>query len=139
MSNKIQTGANTLCFLNGQQTGVVTAINYRELSNHLPEFGLDSPEAFELSPTTVMIQGQIQVLMLRDDEALEKRGVTDGLPHIATEPYFTLEIQNRLSGFSIMKVERAKIDDQSWNVSAKGFYVGSFTFKGLMVKNHSNQ
>jgi hypothetical protein len=139
MARRVQIGANVVCIINGQKWGAVTGLNYRMLSPRLEERGLDSMEAVELSPTVVSVQGSIQLLMQQNDEGLEGRQVTAGLPYIPSEHYFSLMLQDRLSAYIIMRVDHASVEEQAWTMSAKGLVQGQFTFKGLMAKNHYNQ
>jgi hypothetical protein len=139
MSNRIQVGANLLCIINGQRWGAVTGMTYRLLSPRTEERGLDSMEMTELTPTTVSVQGTVQILMQRDDEGLEGRQLTAGLPYISSEHYFTLMLQDRASAYIAMKIDHASVDEQTWNPMAKGMVQGQFSFKGLMAKNHYNQ
>lgn len=139
MPNRVQVGANIVCIINGQRWGAVTGLTYRELSPRMEERGLDSVEMTELSPTVVSVQGTIQLLMQRNDEGLEGRQVTAGLPYISSEHYFSLMLQDRQSAFIVMRVDNASVDEQTWNPMAKGMVQGQFSFKGLMVKNHYNQ
>jgi hypothetical protein len=105
----------------------------------MEEQGLDSMEMTELAPTTVRVQGTIQLLMQRNDEGLEGRQVTAGLPYISAEHYFSLMLQDRQSAFIIMRIDHASVEQQTWNPVAKGMVQGQFSFKGLMAKNHYNQ
>ena len=138
MPNRVQIGANVVCWINGQLWGAVTGLQYSANSPRLEERGIDSMEAFELSPTTVSVTGTIQVLMLRNDEGLEGRQVTAGLPYISTEHYFSMMVQDRSSGFIIMRVDNASVDAQSWSYASRSLIMGQFSFKGLMAKNHYN-
>ncbi len=138
MLNKVQVGANVVCWINGQQWGAVTGLQYNENSPRTEERGIDSMEAFELAPTVVGVTGNIQLLMVRDSQGLEGRQVTAGLPYISSEHYFSMMLQDRTSGFIIMRIENASVDGQSWSPVARGMVRGQFNFKGLMVKNHYN-
>lgn len=138
MANRIQVGANTICWINGQRWGAVTGFSYQQSSPRAEERGIDSMEMFELSPTVVSVQGTIQLLMIRDQEGLEGRQITAGLPYISTEHYFSIMLQDRSSGFIIMRIDNASVEGQSWAVMAKSFVQGQFSFKGLMAKNHYN-
>jgi hypothetical protein len=135
----VQVGANLICIINGQRWGAVTGIQYTLASPRMEEQGLDSMEATELSPTVVRVQGTIQILMLRNDEGLEGRQVTAGLPHISAEHYFSIMLQDRQSAFIEMRIDHASVESQTWNPVAKGLVQGQFSFKGLMAKNHYNQ
>lgn len=139
MPNRIQVGANLVCIINGQKWGAVTGMQYTLSSPRMEERGLDSMEATELSPTTVGVQGTIQLLMIRNDEGLEGRQVTAGLPYISSEHYFSIMLQDRQSAFIEMRIDHASVENQTWNPIAKGMVQGQFSFKGLMAKNHYNQ
>jgi hypothetical protein len=121
MPNRIQVGANLVCIINGQKWGAVTGLQYT------------------LSPTVVGVQGTIQLLMQRNDEGLEGRQVTAGLPYISAEHYFSIMLQDRQSAFIEMRIDNASVEQQTWNPVAKGMVQGQFSFKGLMAKNHYNQ
>jgi hypothetical protein len=77
--------------------------------------------------------------MIRDDEGLEGRNITAGLPYIPEERYFSLMLQDRFSGFIIFRADYCKVEGQAWNINAKQMVVGQFSFKGLTARNHFNQ
>jgi hypothetical protein len=139
MGNRVQVGANLICIINGQKWGAVTGIQYSLASPRMQERGLDSMEATELAPTVVSVTGTIQILMQRNDEGLEGRQVTAGLPYISTEHYFSIMLQDRQSAFIVMRIDFASVENQTWNPIAKGMVQGQFSFTGLMAKNHYNQ
>jgi hypothetical protein len=137
--NKIQVGANIVCRINGKIWGAVTGLQYRLLSPHIEDRGVDSMVAAELSPTITSVMGTVQVMMIRDNEMLEGIGATQGLPYIATEQYFSLSIEDRSDGFSTLRVDRALVEEQQWNMATKTVVTGQFTFKGLQGLTHYNQ
>ena len=139
MANRVQVGANLVCIINGQKWGAVTGIQYALASPRMQERGLDSMEAAELAPTIVSVSGTIQILMQRNDEGLEGRQVTAGLPYISAEHYFSIMLQDRQSAFIVMRIDYASVENQTWNPIAKGMVQGQFSFTGLMAKNHYNQ
>jgi hypothetical protein len=139
MPNKLQVGANLVCIINGQKWGAITGLQYTLSSPRMEERGLDSMEMTELAPTVVSVQGTIQLLMQRNNEGLEGRQVTAGLPYISAEHYFSIMLQDRQSAFIVMRIDHASVDNQTWYPVAKGMVQGQFSFKGLMAKNHYNQ
>ena len=139
MANKIQTGAGSIVLLNGQMWGIVTGLQYQLSSPRAEDRGLDSLEAFELGVTTTSVAGSISVLMLREDEGLEGRNITAGLPYISEEQYFTLEIQDRASGFSILKIEFCSLESQGYQFQPKNLVQGTFSFKGIQGRTHFTQ
>lgn len=136
---KLQVGANVACWINGQQYGLVTDIEYNELSQREPEYGLDAMEPAELSPTTTLVVGTIRLLMARESEMLEGMQITAGLPFISSERYFSIMLQDIATGFIIMTIDYASVDGQSWSMVNKNLVRGQFNFKGLMARNHYNQ
>jgi hypothetical protein len=139
MANKVQVGAGLNLLLNGANYGIITDFQYQMLSPRVANRGIDTMEMSELAPTTVEVQGTVQVLMLRDDEGLEGRQLTAGLPYISTERYFSLMLQDRSTGFIVMTISYASIEGQSWAVRPRNLVQGQFTFKGLMARTHYNQ
>lgn len=139
MANRVQSAAGTVCLINGQVFGIVTGLSYQLGSPRTEYRGLDSLVPFELGISSVSVSGTIQVLMLRENEGLEGRGITAGLRFVEQEPYFTMELQDRASGFSIMKIDDASMEVQGWQFAAKSLVSGSFTFKGITAKTHMNQ
>ncbi len=139
MPNKLQVGANIICRINGQDYGIVSGIQYTLTSPSDEERGIDAIEPFELSATITQVQGVIQVFMLRNDEGLEGRNITAGMPYIPEERYFSLMLQDRYSGFMIFKADYCRVESQSWNMQTKSIVTGQFAFRGLTARNHFNQ
>lgn len=137
--SKIQVGANVVCRINGKIWGAVTGIQYRMISPRFENRGIDSIVAAELEPTITTVMGTVQLVMIRDNEMLEGIGATQGLPYISTEQYFSFSIEDRTDGFSILKVERALVEEQQWMMATKQLVTGQFTFKGLQGLHHYNQ
>lgn len=139
MPNKLQIGANITCRINGQDTGIVFDIQYSMSTPHSEDRGIDSLEPFDLSPNMTEVMGTIQVYMLRNDEGLEGRNVTAGLPHIPEGLYFSLQLEDRDSGFLIFKADHCVCEVQQWRMATKSIVVGQFSFKGLTARTHMNQ
>lgn len=139
MANKLQSGASVRCVINGQNMGTISDFTYTMLSPRDEDRGLDSLEAFELSPNLVGVQGSFSVFMVRNDEGLEGRNVTDGLPHISREKYFSILLQDRLTGFIFFKAERCSVEHQTWKLVARGLVTGQVSFKGTMGYTHFSQ
>ena len=137
--NVIQVGADVVCRINGKIIGSVTGLQYRLLSPRVEERGIDCLTGFELAPTGTSITGTIQIVMVRNNEGVEATGATSGLPEVLNEPYFALHIEDRANGFSILKASQASVEEQTWDIRARGIVMGQIVFKGLLAANHFNQ
>jgi hypothetical protein len=138
MRNKVLVGAGIRCLLNGVDIGIVTGIQWNIQTAREEEKGIDVLGAYELSPTSTSVSGSLSILKIRDDGGLEGWSIVKPLPQISEDEYFTLELKDRLSASTYLKVEHAAIDGQSWSVSARGIASGQFSFHGLTAKSNYN-
>ena len=134
MRNKILTGAGIRCLVNSVDLGVVTGIQYNIATAREEDRGIDSLAPFELSPTSTSVSGSISLVKIRDDGGLEGHNIVKPLPYISEDEYFTLELKDRLTGSTYLKVTHAAVDGQSWSAQARGIVTGQFSFHGLTAK-----
>lgn len=138
MRNKVLTGAGVKCLINSVDIGIVTAVNWSFQTSREEDRGIDSLAPFELSPTATSVAGTVSVYRIRDSGGLEGLNIVKPLPEISSDEYFTLELKDRLTGSTYLKVEHAAVDGQGWSVSAKGIMTGQFSFHGLTAKSNYN-
>ncbi len=138
MRNKLVVGAGVKCYLNGVDLGIVIGINWSVTTQREEEHGLDTLHPFEASPMATSTNGTIQVYRVRDDDGLEGYHLVRAMENIELDQYFTIELKDRVSGVTYLKVNHASITAQSWSVGAKGVLTGQFSFVGLSSK-HGNQ
>lgn len=131
MRNKLIVGAGVHCLINGVNVGIVSGINWTFNTARDEERGIDALTPFELSPNMVSISVQVQVYRVRDDAGLKGYGIVEEPMHIDEDFYFTLELKDRVSGATYLKVTQAAVDSQTWGVNAKGVMQGSFACHGL--------
>lgn len=135
MRNKIAVGAGIRCLINNVDIGIVNGIQWSFMTTREEDRGLDSLEPFELSQTHTSIQATVSVYRMRDSGSLEAFNIVKPLARIPEDEYFTLELKDRLTGSTYLKVDHAAVDGQSWSASAKGLVTGQFTFHGLTAKS----
>jgi hypothetical protein len=138
MRNKVLVGAGVKCLINGVNIGVVTGIQYSIQTPREEDRGIDSLAPYELSPTSVSVTGALSIIKVRDDGGLEGWNIVKPLPNISEDEYFTLELKDRMSGSTYIKVDHAAVDSQGWSVSARGVVTGQFSFHGLTAKSNFN-
>lgn len=136
MRNKLAVGAGIRCLINNVDIGIVNGIQWQFMTAREEDRGLDALEPFELSPTHTSVQATVSVYRMRDSGSLEVFNIVKPLSRIPEDEYFTLELKDRLTGSTYLKVEHAAVDSQSWSASAKGLVSGQFSFHGLTAKSN---
>jgi len=134
---KVLRGADIKVYINGQPIGVATAVRWEASDGRHAIYGIDQYTPFELAPGQTEIKGTVELVRLRIDGGLEGRGIHAPESKIMLEKYFALALVDRSTDTAILVVDNAAVNQQSWQVMAKGEVTGSFTFEGIGWTNET--
>lgn len=124
-------GAQLVVLINGRVIGEVTSFSYSSMTPHPEVPGIDQLLPFELAPSAVKIAGTVGVLRRQGTGGLEGRGIVASLQNIPEQRYFSLLIVNRRDQTSFFRADRCMVQQQQWEVAARGRVAGSFSFSAL--------
>lgn len=125
------TGARVVCYINGTEYAVVTGAGWQVSYQRKAIYGLDSPTAYEIAPTTVSVTGTLRVLRSVLDGGAEGYGYVAFPKDIYLEQYVTINLIDRRSDSVLFSANRCSILSQSWEVPSKGLVQGSITFQAI--------
>ncbi len=135
MAGKLQVGAAVVCRINGIDYGFVTGIKLDTPTPRGKARGIDSPFIIDLMPTTIETGGSVEVLRLINDGGLEARNLVLSPRYFIVEKHFTLELVERQTDTILYRAKYCSVENQSWNVVAKGMVTGTFNFTGVVAYN----
>lgn len=137
MSSSLLQSAHLVVFVNGFVFGEVAAFSFDSPTPHAERRGLDSVEAYELSPTTTKAQGSMSIYRVRGGGGLEGRGIVAPSSHLPRERYFSLLVVDRSTGKRFFQADYCKVTNQAWTADARGRVMGSMTFEALQWVNEA--
>lgn len=131
MSAATISGAQLLCYINGQLFGRIVGFNYQSSTPSIDVRGIDSDQPFEFMSGTTSLTGSISCYRLSGDGGLENLGVTSKYADLTLLKYFSIQIIDRKNNLSIFKAQKCRLENQNWSVGSRGIMQGSFSFKGF--------
>lgn len=137
MFQKTISGASLKLYINGIPFGIASSISWKTNAGRKPLYGIDSVLPFELAPGAQAVTGTITCTRLRGDGGLEGRGLSAPDHFIALEKYIDILIIDRVTGLTVLKVDKAAINTQSWQATARGLLEGNFEWEGMEWENES--
>lgn len=135
--SKILVGAHILCFINGRLFGECNSIQWQPQTPRIRRGGLDSLQAYELSPGPVELNGTIGVHRVRAAGGLEGRGIVAPPNLIPRERYFSILLVDRVTGQKVHQADFCMVESQTWSYAPHVIVGGSFSFKGIEWANEA--
>jgi hypothetical protein len=132
---KVIVGAGVILYVNGKPYGRVSAFSFSSSTSRKSQYGLDSLEPFELSPTVTKISGQISLYRTIGDAGAEGASMTVSYEELPREKYFSVQLVERLSDTTIFDARYCSLESQTWSVSQHGIMTGQIEFEALDFNN----
>lgn len=133
MITKSLTGAKIKLYINSSLFAIATDIDYTIDYGRSAIYGLDRYTPFELAPGQVSVRGSVKCVRLHFGGSLEDRGVVAPESQLLSEKYISIQLVDRLTDRVLIKIDKAAVSRQSWNVESKNIVKGSFEFEGLTM------
>lgn len=131
-------GAHLKVFVNGKLLGYATAVpTLKVMTSHGDLRAIDSPVVRSRVPRMYGVNGTMQVLRGRSTGGLEGAGMVPSAQAMLRQKYLTIELQDRITQDIVFSVRQCDVDDQSWQIQAKGLVVGTFNFTGITFDNEA--
>lgn len=134
---KLLTGAGVVCYVNGEEYGVVSGASWQVTYNRKAIYAIDSPTAHELAPAIVTITGTLRVFRVMLDGGAEGFGYVTFPKDIFAEEYVTINLIDSKSDSVLFNSNKCSVMSQSWDVPAKGLVTGTITFQAIDWSNEA--
>src|SRR6185312_4953643 len=135
---RLLVAARILVIINGQQYGRCAGIQWTSSTPKKKARSVDSPLVQEYMPTTLEVTGTMTVYRMIADGGLEGAGIQAPQIQQSREKYITIQLVERETDTTILQINQATIEGQSWNAVAKGLLMGSFSFSGVIFSNEAD-
>lgn len=133
-------GAHLKVYVNSQLLGYVIGTptwNVRSEWGRLRE--LDSVLTRQLAPRFYEVSATIQVLRGRSTGGLEGAGLVPTAEAMLRQKYLTIEIQDRITQDIVYRAVQCAVQQQQWQMNARGIVTGTFNFDGITFANEATQ
>lgn len=137
MEQKILVGARIRAYINNRLLGTVTRFSFSSDTGSKAYVGIDSYAPYEISSGMTKISGSIGFLRTIADGGLEGAGIIAPFKMLSREKYFSIVLVEALSNTIVFRCDKAKIQAQSWEIPAKGKFVGVANFVGIEWSNEA--
>lgn len=138
MPPRLLTAARLIVSINGVMYGRCGGISWAPVAPKKAARGVDSPLVQEYMPTTIEITGQMTVYRMIGDGGLEGAGIQASQIDISREKYITIQLVERQTDTTVLQINQATVQSQSWNAIAKGVVMGQFSFAGVIFTNEAS-
>lgn len=130
------TGARIVFRINGAKVAFANALNYTVAHAHQPVDVLDQLEPAEYAETGYTVNFTATLFRVSNQSAISL-GLRPKLQDILTQPELTAELIDRVSGATIMLVERVKCTQEDMNVDARSLAQTTLSFVGIKMSDEA--
>lgn len=132
--------AHLKCYVNGVLLGYVMGVPGWQVKSAWGELReIDSVITRQLAPRMFGVSGTIQILRGRSTGGLEGAGMVPQAEAMLRQKYLTIELQDRISQDIVYRALMCEVQQQDWQIQAKGLVVGTFQFIGIIFSNEATQ
>lgn len=124
------TGARLVFRVNGQKVAFANALNYTVAHAHQPVDVLDQLEPAEYAETGYTVNFSATMFRVSNQSALAI-GLRPKLQNILTQPELTAELIDRVTGATIMLIERVKCTQEDFSTDARSLAQLTLSFVGI--------
>lgn len=135
---RIIAAARILVVINGNLYGRCGSISWNVANPKKSIRSVDSPFVQEYAPTTLEVTGSMTIYRLINDGGLEGAGISAPMIDQSREKYVTIQLIERETDTTLLQINQAAIQGQSWNAVAKGLLMGQFSFTGIIFTNEAD-
>lgn len=124
------TGARVVFRVNGAKVAFANALNYTVQHQHQPVDVLDQLEPAEYAETGYVVNFTATLFRVSNQSAIAL-GLRPRLEDILTQPELTAELIDRISGATLMLIQRVKCTQEDFNVDARSLGQTTLSFVGI--------
>lgn len=137
MRPRLISAARISVYINGKLYGLCGGITWTATSPKKAARGIDLPYVQEYMPTTFEISGSMSIYRTLGDGGLEGQGLQAAQIDQSKEKYITILLVERDTDETLLKIDQAVIESQSWNAIAKGLLMGQISFRGIIFTSQA--
>lgn len=130
-------GAQINVYLNGSRLNQVTSFSLHSSEHRREVYAVDQNEPYELIPTQSRVQGTLHLYRILNDGGAQGLGMSGGIDNMVNERYFTLLVTDRNSDSVIFQASECALNDESWDMSARGVVTGVVDFTAITWNNEA--
>lgn len=123
-------GARVVFRVNGQKVAFANAMNYSVQHQHQPVDVLDQLEPAEYAETGYVVNFTATLFRVANQSAISL-GLRPRLEDILTQPELTAELIDRITGTTLMLIQRVKCTQEDFNVDARSLGQTTLSFVGI--------
>lgn len=128
--SQTSTGARVVFRVEGQKVAFANSMNYSVQHQHQPVDVLDQLEPAEYAETGYTVNFSATLFRVSNQSAMAL-GLRPRLEDILTQPELTAELIDRVTGATIMLIQRVKCTQEDFNVDARSLGQVSLSFVGI--------
>jgi len=124
------TGARIVFRVNGTKIAFANALNYTVAHAHQPVDVLDQLEPAEYAETGYTVNFTATLFRVSNNDAISL-GLRPKLQDILTQPELTAELIDRVTGATLMLIERVKCTQEDFTIDARSLGQLTLNFVGI--------
>lgn len=134
--SQTSTGARVVFRVNGQKIAFANALNYTVSHAHQPVDVLDQLEPVEYAETGYTVNFSATMFRVAFKDAITL-GLRPKLQDILIQPELTAELIDRITGSTIMLIERVKCTQEDFSIDSRGLGQLTLAFVGIKMTNEA--
>ena len=128
--SQTSTGARIVFRVNGKKVAFANSLNYTVAHAHQPVDVLDQLEPAEYAETGYTVNFSATQFRVSNQSAMAL-GLRPRLQDILTQPELTAELVDRITGATLMLIQRVKCTQEDFNVDARSLGQTTLSFVGI--------
>lgn len=134
--SRSSTGARVVFRVNGQKILFANAMNYTVAHAHQPVDILDQLEPAEYAETGYTVNFTCNMFRVSSLDPISL-GLRPKLQNILTQPELTATLVDRVTGATLMQIERIKCTQEDFNIDARNLGQLTLSFVGIKMTNEA--
>lgn len=130
------TGARVVFRVNGAKVAFANALNYTVAHAHQPVDVLDQLEPAEYAETGYTVNFTATMFRVSNQSAISL-GLRPKLQDILTQPELTAELIDRITGATLMLIQRVKCTQEDFSVDARSLGQLTLSFVGIKMSDEA--
>lgn len=130
------TGARVVFRMNGAKVMFANAMNYTVAHAHQPVDVLDQLTPHEYAETGYTVNFSCNMFRISNRDPISQ-GLRPKLQDILTQPELTAELIDRVTGVTLLLIERVKCTQEDFNIDARNLGQLTLSFVGIKMSNEA--
>lgn len=136
MAGQVVTGARAVFIINGQKVAFASGVNYNINHNTTPIDVLDKPEPEEHAVVGYSVDMSCTTFRVPDQSPIST-GIQPKLQDILTAPSKTVEVQDSITGKTLLFIEEVTFTGRSGSFDARGVWSETWNFVGIKASDEA--